>query len=199
MIVITNPLPVINEIDTIHSLFENGLELLHIRKPDFSETETNAFLSEIKSDFRQQLVLHSHHQLASAAGIHRIHFTEKARIETSEKSLKIWQKNGFSLSTSIHQMIDFEELSTVFAYAFFGPVFESISKPKYISNIDFVKELEQRKNNETSLVALGGITYDKIKTALKYGFDDVALLGTIWNSNHSIENFKLCQKIGLSY
>ena len=197
MIVITNPIPIPNEIDTIHSLFENGLEMLHIRKPDFSETEMNAFLSEIKSDFRQQLVLHSHHQLASAAGIDRIHFTEKARIETSEESLKNWKKNGFSLSTSIHQMIDFEKLSTVFDYAFFGPVFESISKPKYISNIDFVKELEQRKNNETSLVAIGGITDDKIKTALECGFDDVALLGTIWNSNHPIENFKLCQKTDL--
>ena len=198
MIVITNPIPITNEIDTIHSLFENGLELLHIRKPDFSETEMTAFLSEIKSDFRQQLVLHSHHQLASAAGIHRIHFTEKARIETSEKSLKIWQKNGFSLSTSIHQMIDFEELSTVFAYAFFGPVFESISKPKYASNLDFKKELEHRKNNKTTLLAVGGITADKIKTALLYGFDDVALLGILWNSNHPIENFILCQKTGLS-
>jgi thiamine-phosphate pyrophosphorylase len=198
MIVITNPIPITNEIDTIHSFFENGLELLHIRKPDFSEIEMNTFLSEIKSDFRQQLVLHSHHQLTSAAGIHRIHFREKARIETSEESLKNWKKNGFTLSTSIHQMIDFEKLSAVFDYAFFGPVFESISKPKYISNIDFKKELDQRKNNETSLVALGGITNDKIKTALEYGFDDVALLGTIWNSNNPIENFKLCQKTDLS-
>ncbi|SFE32300.1 thiamine phosphate synthase [Flavobacterium xueshanense] len=198
MIVITNPIPITNEIDTIHSLFENGLELLHIRKPDFTETEMNAFLSKIKSNFRQQLVLHSHHQLASAARIDRIHFTEKARIETCEEGLKIWQKNGFSLSTSIHQMIDFEELSTVFAYAFFGPVFESISKPKYASNLDFKKELEHRKNNKTSLLAVGGITAEKIKTALEYGFDNVALLGTIWNSNHPIENFKLCQKTDLS-
>ncbi|MFV8268687.1 thiamine phosphate synthase [Flavobacterium sp. GT2N3] len=198
MIVITNPIPVINEIDTIHSLFENGLELLHIRKPDFSETEMNAFLSEIKSDFKQQLVLHSHHQLASTSGIHRIHFTEKARIETSEESLKNWKKNGFTLSTSIHQMIDFEKLFDAFDYALFGPVFESISKLNYISKLDFKKDLHQRKNNKTSLVALGGITSDKIKTALEYGFDDVALLGTLWNSNHPIENFKQCKKTDLS-
>ena len=197
MIVITNPIPIPNEIDTIHSLFENGLELLHIRKPDFSETEMNAFLSEIKSDFRQQLVLHSHHQLASVFNVNRIHFTEKTRIETFEESLKNWKKNGFSLSTSIHQMIDFEKLSALFDYAFFGPVFESISKPKYASNLNFKKELEHRKNNKTALLAVGGIIADKIKTALEYGFDDVALLGTIWNSNHPIENFKLCQKTDL--
>lgn len=195
MIVITNPIPTVNEIDTIHSLFENGLELLHIRKPDFSEDEMKAFLLEIKSDFRQQLVLHSHHQLASAFGINRIHFTEKTRMETAEESFKKWHKTGFTFSTSIHQMNDFEELSPLFHYAFFGPVFESISKPNYASNIDFKKELEQRKNHKTALVALGGITSERIITALEYGFDYVALLGTIWNSNNPIEKFNLCHNL----
>lgn len=199
MIVITNPIPTTNEIDTIHSLFENGLELLHVRKPDFSEAEMKSFLSEIKSDWRKQLVLHSHHQLAVTFGINRIHFTEKTRVETSEEILKNWEKTGFILSTSIHQMPDFEELSAVFDYAFLGPVFESISKLNYISNLDFKKELKQRKNYKTALVAVGGITSDSIKTALEYGFDDVALLGSIWNSNNPIENFKSCQQIALSF
>jgi thiamine-phosphate pyrophosphorylase len=199
MVVITNPIPITNEIDTIHSLFENGLELLHIRKPEFSELEMKSFLSEIKSDYRRQLVLHSHHQLAEDFEIHRIHFTEKTRTETSEESLKKWKEKEFTLSTSIHKMADFEALFDVFDYAFFGPVFESISKPDYVSNLDFKKELEQRKNNKTALVALGGITSERIKTALEYGFDDVALLGTIWNSKNPIENFKLCHKTDLSY
>jgi thiamine-phosphate pyrophosphorylase len=37
MIVITNPIAIENEINTIHALFECGLELLHVRKPDFQE------------------------------------------------------------------------------------------------------------------------------------------------------------------
>lgn len=199
MIIISNPTPQVGEIETIHSLFENGLKLLHVRKPEFTKLEMEVFVSAIRQEYRNQLSLHSHHQLAKAFGINRIHFTEKKRNETSEKCLKEWKERGFKLSTSIHRMIDFEKLSTVFDYAFFGPVFESISKPKYASDIDFKKKLEQRKNNETSLVALGGITSDKIKTALEYGFDDVALLGTIWNSNNPIENFKQCQKTDLSY
>jgi thiamine-phosphate pyrophosphorylase len=199
MIVITSPIRIANKIDTIHSLFESGLELLHIRKPDFSEAEIKSFLSEIKTDFRQRLVLHSHHQLAAQFGIDRIHFTERTRAETPEEHLNEWKEKGFTLSTSIHQMMDFEELSNYFDYAFFGPVFESISKLNYVSNLDFKKELEQRKNNKTALIAVGGITPDNIKTALEYGFDDVALLGSIWNSNNSLENFKLCQQTVLSF
>ena len=54
MIVITNPTPITNEISTIHSLFENGLELLHIRKPDFSEDEMRSYLSEIELKYYRQ-------------------------------------------------------------------------------------------------------------------------------------------------
>ena len=199
MIVITNPIAKPNEIDTIHTLFENGLELLHIRKPDFSAAEMKTFVSKIKKAFKHRLVLHSQHQLASEFGIYRIHFTEKTRVEIAEESLKNWKKNRYTLSTSIHQMSDFERLSSVFDYAFFGPIFNSISKPNYTSKLDFKKELEQRENNTIALIALGGITAQNIKTALAFGFDDVALLGTIWNSNNPIENFKLCQQIALSY
>ena len=49
MIVITNPSFIEDEIDILHSLFEEGLSLLHIRKPDFSETEMKTFVSKIKT------------------------------------------------------------------------------------------------------------------------------------------------------
>ncbi|MFV8376312.1 thiamine phosphate synthase [Flavobacterium sp. GSP11] len=199
MIVISNPTSIKNEIILIHSLFAEGLALFHIRKPYFSEDDMKTYLSEIGLEYNNRLVLHHHHQLAEDFGITRIHLTEKIRIETSEESLKKWKEREFKLSTSIHNMVDFEKLSNVFDYAFFGPVFESISKPNYASNSDFEKELKKRNNNKTALIALGGITSDKIKTALEYGFDDVALLGTIWNSNNPIENFKLCKKADLSY
>jgi thiamine-phosphate pyrophosphorylase len=199
MILIANPTSVPNEINLIHQLFKEGLQLFHVRKTDFSVAEMKAFLTEIKSDYRQNLVLHSHHQLAVEFGIHRLHFTEKKRNGTCEENLQKWKQKKFTLSTSIHKMDDFEKLSDVFDYAFFGPVFESISKPNYSSDIDFENELKQRTNNKTALIAVGGITSQRIKITLKYGFDDVALLGTIWNSNHPIENFKLCQQIALSY
>ena len=198
MILISNPTSIKNEINLIHQLFKEGLQLLHIRKPEFTELEMKNFIAAIGREFSNQLSLHSHHQLAVEFGIHRIHFTEKKRNETSEESLKKWKKKGFTLSTSIHKMVDFEKLSDVFDYAFFGPVFESISKPNYISDIDFEKELKQRNNKKTALIAVGGITSERIKTALKYGFEDVALLGIIWDSNNPIENFKLCQQIALS-
>jgi thiamine-phosphate pyrophosphorylase len=127
MIIISSPTPQVGEIETIHSLFENGLELLHVRKPEFTKLEMEVFVSAIRQEYRNQLSLHSHHQLAEAFGINRIHFTEKNEMK-HPNCLKDWKNEDLN-STSIHSMSDFEKLSNVFDYAFFGPVFESISKP----------------------------------------------------------------------
>jgi thiamine-phosphate pyrophosphorylase len=43
-------------------------------------------------------------------------------------------------------------------------------------------------------VALGGISTQNIEKTFQLGFDDVALLGSIWNTNQPIQNFKLCPK-----
>jgi thiamine-phosphate pyrophosphorylase len=39
----------------------------------------NTFLTEIRLEYRNRLVLHSHHHLAKALVIHRLHFTENNR------------------------------------------------------------------------------------------------------------------------
>jgi thiamine-phosphate pyrophosphorylase len=203
MIVITNPVPIANEIDTIHSLFKRGLELLHIRKPDFSAAQMRSFLSEIKSDLKEQLVLHSHHHLASAFGINRIHFSESERKKTlslfGKFPFETYKTKGFHLSTSVHTIEDFNTLKNTFEYAFLSPVFPSISKENYFSKTDLFEAVKNRTNYTTKLIALGGIESKNTEYTLENGFDNVALLGTIWNQNNPIENFKLCQKIVQSF
>lgn len=49
------------------------------------------------------------------------------------------------------------------------------------------------------MVALGGIDSNNIQKTLENGFDDAALLGTIWNNENPLKEFKLCQQIALSY
>lgn len=203
MIVITNPISIANEISTIHSLFENGLELLHIRKPNFGETEMKQFLSDINHNYRERLVLHSYHCLAEKFNIKRIHISESKRKVTLMLPCKLpfdsYIKNGFHLSTSAHTIEDFNALKNIFEYAFLSPVYPSISKENYFSKTDMFEAVKNRNNYTTKLIALGGIESKNIKQTLKNGFDNVALLGTIWNRNNPIENFKSCQQIVQSY
>ena len=198
MVVITNPSSVANEISIVDSLFEEGLSLLHIRKPDFSELETAQFIHQIKLEFRSKLVLHNHHQLADDFGISRIHFSEKER-KNSPDFLARFSKSYRYKSTATHSIEDFNSLENSFDYAFLSPVFTSISKEDYHPKANLFEALKSRTNFNTKVIALGGIDSENIKKTLENGFDDVALLGTIWNTHNPIKKFKLCQKIALSF
>ncbi|MCG9791568.1 thiamine phosphate synthase [Flavobacterium algicola] len=199
MIVISNPVAVENEIRIIHDLLEQGLELFHIRKPAFSAKEMTDYVTAIGLEYSSQLVLHSHHHLAAALGINRIHLTEKARAEMNTKELNTFIETKVHLSTSVHSISSFNALELHFEYAFLSPVYPSISKTNYKSNTDLFQATKSRTNYQTKLIGLGGMEAENILKALTNGFDDVALLGSIWITDQPIKNFKLCKHIVLSY
>lgn len=196
MIVITNPSFFENEIDILHSLLEEGLSLLHVRKPNFSKIEMAKFLHQIKLEFRDQLVLHYHHELAEDLGINRLHFSEKERRNENQSSASLSKPCRYSTST--HSIIDFNSLEN-FEYAFLSPVFKSISKENYYTEINLFEALKSKTNTKTRVIALGGIDSENILEVLEKGFDDFALLGSIWKNENPLKQFKLCQKIALSY
>lgn len=202
MIVISHPFAVENEIKIIHSLFEEGLPLLHLRKPDFSELEMSQFIHQIKMEFRSKIVLHNHHVLAEDFGISRIHFSEKERKHNRDFPVRFPKSctpKYESISSSTHSFEDFNSIENDFDYAFLSPVFKSISKENYHPKTDLFEELKKRTNHKTKMIALGGIDAENIQKVLENGFDDVAFLGAIWNNEKPLKQFKLCQKIVLSH
>ena len=198
MIVITNPFFVEDEIQILHSLLEEGLSLLHIRKPDFSKLEIAEFIQQIKLEFRANLVLHNHHDLAEDFGIGSFHFSEKERKNPIDLPARFSKPCRYK-STSTHSIEDFNSLSAEFDYAFLSPVYKSISKENYYPEKDLFGEIKSRTNHKTKMVALGGIDSQNIQKTLENGFDDIALLGSIWKNENPLKQFKLCQKIVLSY
>ncbi|WP_264536188.1 thiamine phosphate synthase [Flavobacterium sp. N1736] len=197
MIVITNPSPIINEMEIIDSLFEEGLSLLHIRKPDFSEMEMAQFIHQIRLEFRSNLVLHNHHELAGDFGINRIHFSEKERKNLNDLPARFPKSYRYK-STSTHSIEDFNALEN-FDHAFLSPVFKSISKDDYYPKENLFEALNSRTNSEIKVIALGGIESENIKKTLENGFDDIALLGAVWKNENPVKQFRLCQEIAHSY
>ncbi|VXB19365.1 Thiamine phosphate synthase [Flavobacterium sp. 9AF] len=195
MIVISNPTEIVNEINIIHALFEESMELFHIRKPDASEEELRCYIAAIDSKYHSKLVLHQHYNLVAEFQLERLHFTEKVRQTISDT----YQKPVPFLSTSVHTITDFNNLAESYDYAFIGPIYPSISKTDYKPSQNLLKQTKERNNWKTKWIALGGISAENIVATLTQGFDDVALLGTIWNSTNPIQNFKKCQKIVHTY
>ncbi len=185
--IISNPSNVSNESLIINNLFSNGLEIFHLRKPNGSINEVAELLRGIDDKFHHKISLHQHHKLSEQFEITRFHFTEDKRKKTGPAELEKYYSDGKILSTSIHSIDDYKILSSCFDYCFLGPVFNSISKKesKSIIKNDFIIE-EQTK---TKIIALGGINKESIPAVKKMGFNGIALLGSIWQSEKPVESF----------
>ncbi|WP_316819016.1 thiamine phosphate synthase [Pedobacter nyackensis] len=172
-IVISDPLSFEHESELINLLFETGMPLFHLRKPGMDIDSYAKLISLIDSSYHNRIALHQFHELVSDfALIKRLHYPEKLRTE----GCKYEQDNV--LSTSIHSLNELDKLQS-FDYAFYGPVFNSISKPGYIG-LDVGKLELPAGNKRIKLIALGGIELDKVEKVKLIGFDGLAVLGTIW-------------------
>jgi thiamine-phosphate pyrophosphorylase len=193
VIVISNPTSLKDEADLINQLFDEGLEIFHLRKPGSSLNELTLLLNQIDDRHHSKVSLHQHHVLNALFGLTRIHFTEEKRKQLSAKEINEFKENKIITSSSIHDQEKYETVSPHFDYVFLGPLFNSISKPGYksIAKDDFRVPLAR----ETKIIALGGIDNSKITKVKEYGFDGFAALGNIWkDSENAIRNFKKLKK-----
>jgi len=190
MIVVTSPSPVNNEAATINAMFNNGLELLHIRKPYATVKQVRLLIEGIDSRNHQQLALHQYHEIASDYGLNRLHFKESERLKQSEKQLSALRQNEFILSTSVHSWESYYALIPMFSYAFIGPVFNSISKQGH----NAMEHIELCGNNSVKQIAIGGISKENLDCEIVKTFDGVAVLGAIWLCEQPLNEFKLLQQ-----
>lgn len=193
VIVIAHPSALSNEAKIINSLFENGLYVFHLRKNSCTRAYCKKLISEIDEVFHNRIALHQFHGLTADFGINRLHYKEQQRKQLQEAKT-VLNFEDTVLSTSIHQLEELNDLKG-FDYTFFGPVFNSISKPGYAGILAADFKLPQRLNS-TKLIALGGINASNAQELSLMGFDGLALLGFIWNDpSKAVRNFKSIQEI----
>ncbi|KYH04177.1 thiamine phosphate synthase [Chryseobacterium cucumeris] len=194
ILVITPELIVPNETDFINQMFQEGLDLLHIRKPWISRNEMIEFITQIDESFYTQLVLHTYYDLRKEFTISRFHFRE---IDRQEEMYKSFAKEN-TISTSVHDIKTYNTLEKEWEYAFISPFFPSISKKGYGLNSTIKEEIKHRNNPDVKLIALGGIHQDNIYEVFDSDADGAALLGAIWESEEPLKVFKKCRNVLMS-
>lgn len=188
LIVFSNPEKSEQESEMINTLFDYGLECLHIRKPSYLKEELGLFIEAIEEQHHEKLVLHSHYELAEKYKVRGVHFTRSFIKNNSDTELKnvfeTFKNSNFSVSRTTHSFSDIDNLNLDYTYVFLSPIFDSISKTDYKSNFDLAEVYVNLKNKKinTKVIALGGLNEKNIETALSCGFDGIAVLGTIWKT-----------------
>jgi len=180
IILISNPAPVKDEHEIIRQLFNDGLEVFHLRKKKYSESELRTFIENIPEEHWRKIVLHSHYHLAGEYGLRGIHVPNTFKGEVS----------GGTLSVSFHTVEEIQKSEIPFDYGFLSPVFDSISKEGYQSRFNTDEMKEFLKNRKEKIIALGGMDEDKTETVRNMGFSGIALLGAVWQNEHPADKFK---------
>ncbi|SMC86253.1 thiamine phosphate synthase [Pedobacter africanus] len=169
----------------INQLFEAGMPVLHLRKENPNPRQYAGLISAVDERYHHRIALHQFHELTTEfPAIKRLHYPERMR----NKLTQPFKNKEFTRSTSIHNLNDLNGVQG-FAYTFYGPVFDSLSKPGYQTRLagDFKVPVQE---NTAQLIALGGVDGDKIESLKQMGFKGAAVLGALWNDKEqALANF----------
>ena len=189
-IIITTPTFISHEAKYIDQLFEAGIDLLHLRKPDSTSEECEQLLQKIDPKWYPQIVIHDHFELCGKYHLHGIHL--------NRRNNQIPENFQGSLSRSCHSFKEVIESidntnpdspkgsKSEFDYVFLSPIFDSISKKGYKHTFSN-RDLEDAGNSgiiNEKVIALGGIIPQFIPQLRAWNFGGAAFLGDVWNRRH---------------
>lgn len=176
------------EVPVVLEMFKNGLDILHLRKPNFSENLMEEYLNAIPDSYHDRIVLHAFHDLVKKYNVKGIHITKRHKKNWFKTWFKVlmlrFRKKDLTVSTSCHSLSHLRRYSRRYDYVFLSPVFNSISKKKRYAGFSHSKI--KSKLNQISgdnVYALGGVSKSRIAKSSEIGFSGVVLLGTLWKDN----------------
>ena len=183
MILISSPRMRRGEASDLEDMFSLGLDRLHLRKPDHSAKDVSKILDKIPEEYLDRIVLHRLPELLKDYPVAGYHHSSREKLR---------EASGTS-SRSFHSISNLFDNKEKLDYAFFGPVFNSISKQGYGPkvSIESIREFFTSENR-MPVFALGGIRRNKVRNLLELGFSGVALLGAVWGRQdpvHAMEGF----------
>lgn len=170
VIAITSPYSIPDEVVRISRILYSGqADIVHIRKPRWEEEEVRRLIEGIPEDLHPRLKLHDHFSLLQRFRLAGVHLNSR-----NSKPPEI----AISVSRSLHEI---EQLphSRHYDYVTLSPIYDSISKEGYRSHFS-MEELKPYLK-EYRVVALGGVTPEKIPELKESGFIGAAMLGHFWN------------------
>lgn len=166
------------EAAVIVDILSNCKVVFHLRKPEADDDTYSRFLAKIPKRYYSQIIIHACYDLASKYNFAGLHYS------TSKRKLSNDVLYDQKVGSSCHSIDELTLVKSEFNYCFLSPVFDSVSKEGYLSGFD-CKEVTEflNKEDESKIIALGGMTKNTVSKAQEMGFDGAAVLGAVWGAN----------------
>lgn len=175
IIAITTPKIISDDDYIIRGLLDNGVDIVHLRKPESTIDECRELLSNLGKEYRARIVVHDYPELYSEFSLRGVHIN---------KNIGTLPDGYDGLRTrSCHSFEEVVRYKDECDYLFLSPIFDSISKVGYHSAFD---ECSLRQASisgviDSRVIALGGVTFNRIDYLRNLNFGGVAMSGAIYS------------------
>lgn len=175
IIAITTPKIISDDDYIIRGLLDNGVDIVHLRKPESTIDECRELLSNLGEEYRARIVVHDYPELYYEFSLRGVHIN---------KNIGTLPDGYDGLRTrSCHSFEEVVRYKDECDYLFLSPIFDSISKAGYHSAFD---ECSLRQASisgviDSRVIALGGVTFNKIDYLRNLNFGGVAMSGALYS------------------
>ena len=175
LIVVTAPTFFVEEDKIITALFEEGLDILHLRKPETPAMYSERLLTLIPEKYHKRIITHEHFYLQEEFSLMGIHLNTRNPKEPHDYSGHI--------SCTCHSLDEVQNKNHFYDYLFLSPIYNCITKSGVTSGFtaEELRQAGKSKVIDSRVMALGGITPDNILEIKDYGFGGAVVMGDLWN------------------
>ena len=162
----------VEEDKILSSLFDEGLDDLHLFKPGSSPMYSERLLTLLPEDYYRKITVHDHFYLKQEYDLAGIH------LDNPTDNLPDGYKGKFSRTCT-----DLSQLKKKSQYVFLKNIFDCIEFKEEKSSFS-LQQLELAAGNgliDKKVYALGGMSLENIKIAKALGFGGVVICGDLWN------------------
>jgi thiamine-phosphate pyrophosphorylase len=190
--IITNPYEVKFESDIINRLFSEGLDELHVRKPEYDRADMKNFINAIDREYHHKLVLHSYYSLVNTFDIHKIHLGHDWIFNSATDmylNMVILKGKKVSRSMTITNCKSLYKPIAGINELMLGPVFAKFTyniDNQLISTSDLEKGL---RHSKLPVTALGSVSTQTLEFFKNAGFKGAAMQSSIWKSSDPVGAF----------
>ena len=175
LIAVTSPHFIEHEAERIERLLEcEGFWAVHLRKPKASRADCVRLLDRLPESCVRRIVVNAHFAL--------IHDYPLIGIHLNRRNPALPPGYAGQRSCSCHTLAEVSQWKPEMDYVFLSPIFDSISKSGYHSafTLEVLQQAAAHNIIDEKVVALGGVTPDKVKWLRQIGFGGAAMLGAVW-------------------
>lgn len=175
LIILTKSTFFVEEDKILTSLFDEGMENLHLCKPGLAPMYSERLLTLLHEDYCGKITVHDHYYLKEEYRLRGIHIDD-----TTTEVPKGYRGRICRTCMRIEELKEAKKKSD---YVFLRNVFDCQSEKdeKASFTTEQLREASKKGLIDRHVYALGGINIETVRAAKDWGFGGVVVCGDLWN------------------